>query len=386
MTLRARPHPLLALLLSVATALALTVALSGPAGAVVSTTPDWGGSSQCQTNGRVNAVAYLGGTIYLGGSFTQVNNTTRNRLAACNATTGALLPWNPSANNVVRALKVSPAGTRVYVGGDFSTVGGAVRSRVAALSPTSGAAFGWSPYVNDQVKSITTSNSGSTVYVGGDFDSAEGAGRRHLAAFNATSGNLTSLKPTISNGTGNFATVLAMDVSADGNTLYFAGDFALVNGSSRRNAAAVSSGIGTLRAWSPASTAGTTADLTVSASGNTVFVGGRASGGYVQAYGPNAGGTPVWNVGTNGDVEALAVSSSILYVGGHFTSVGGGARGHLAALRTSGGSIHPWNPGANGVFGAFGAAITSSRVAFGGEFTVVNGQAHSGVVQFSGTP
>jgi trimeric autotransporter adhesin len=386
MTLRARPHPLLALLLSVATALALTVALSGPAGAVVSTTPDWGGSSQCQTNGRVNAVAYLGGTLYLGGSFTQVNNTTRNRLAACNATTGALLPWNPSANNVVRALKVSPAGTRVYVGGDFSTVGGAVRSRVAALSPTSGAAFGWSPYVNDQVKSITTSNSGSTVYVGGDFDSAEGAGRRHLAAFNATSGNLTSLKPTISNGTGNFATVLAMDVSADGNTLYFAGDFALVNGSSRRNAAAVSSGIGTLRAWSPASTAGTTADLTVSASGNTVFVGGRASGGYVQAYGPNAGGTPVWNVGTNGDVEALAVSSSILYVGGHFTSVGGGARGHLAALRTSGGSIHPWNPGANGVFGAFGAAITSSRVAFGGEFTVVNGQAHSGVVQFSGTP
>jgi hypothetical protein len=384
MTLRARPHPLLALLLTVATALALTVALSGPARAVVSANPDDG---TCQTDdGRVNAVVYLGGTIYLGGSFTSVDGTTRNRLAACDAATGNLLGWNPNANGVIRALKVSPAGTRVYVGGDFSAVGGAARSRIAALSPTSGAAFNWSPYINDSVKSITTSNSGATVYAGGDFDSAEGAGRRHLAAFNATSGNLTSLKPTISNGTGNFATVLAMDVSADGNTLYFAGDFALVNGSSRRNAGAVSSGIGTLRAWSPSATADVVGDLTLSASGRTVFVGGRSTGGYVQAYGPTAGGTPVWNVGTNGDVEALVVSSSTLYVGGHFTTIGGGARGHLAALRASGGSIDPWNPGANGVFGAFGAAITSSRVAFGGEFTTVNSEAHRGVVQFSGTP
>ena len=76
-----------------------------------------------------------------------------------------LLPWNPNANAgaVIRALKVSPAGTRVYVGGDFSVVGGALRSRVAALDPTSGVALSWDPYVNDSVKAITTSNSGATV-------------------------------------------------------------------------------------------------------------------------------------------------------------------------------------------------------------------------------
>jgi trimeric autotransporter adhesin len=384
MTVRSRLLPLAALLLAVATAIALSVALSGPAGAIVSANPDDG---TCETNGRVNAVAYLGGTIYLGGSFTSVDGTTRNRLAACDAATGNLLSWNPNANGVVRALKVSPAGTRVYVGGDFTAVGGASRARVAALNPTSGAAFSWSPYVNDSVKAITTSTTGSTVYVGGDFDSAEGAGRRRLAAFNATSGKIsTTFKPNVSNGTGNFATVLSLAVHPNNQTLYFSGDFALVNGTSRRNAAAVSTGVATLRAWNPASTADVAADLVVSASGNTVFVGGRATGGYVQAYGPTAGGTPVWNVQTNGDVEALAVSSSILYVGGHFTTVGGTGRGHLAALSTAGGGLQSWAPTANGVFGAFGAAITSSRVAFGGEFTTVAGEAHQGVVQFSGTP
>jgi hypothetical protein len=387
MTLRTRLFPLAALLLAVATAVAASLAFSGPAGAIVSADPDWGGSSQCQANGRVNAVAYLGGTIYLGGSFTQVNGTTRNRLAACDAATGNLLSWNPNANGVVRALAVSPAGTRVYAGGDFTVVGGASRARVAALNPTSGAAFAWNPYVNDSVKAITTSTTGSTVYVGGDFTSAEGAGRRHLAAFNATSGNIsTTFKPNVSNGTGNFTTVLSMDVAPNNQTLYFSGDFALVNGSSRRNAAAVSTGVATLRAWSPASTADVAAGITVSASGKTVLVGGRASGGYVQAYGPTAGGAPVWNVRTNGDVETVVVSSSIVYLGGHFTNVAGQARGHLAAVRAAGGGLESWNPGANGVFGAFGAALTGSRVAFGGEFTQVASESHGGVVQFSGTP
>jgi trimeric autotransporter adhesin len=388
MTLRARPLPLLALFLALATALALTVTLARPAAAIVGTSPDWPSGPPCETNGRVNAVAYLGGTLYLGGSFTSVGGSARNHLAACDAATGNLITtWNPNANGVVRALKVSPAGTRVYVGGDFSAVGGAARSRVAALSPSSGAAFAWSPYVNDSVKAVTTSTTGSTVYVGGDFDSAEGAGRSRLAAFNATSGNLSStFKPTVSNGAGHFATVLTMAVSPNNQTLYFGGDFALVNGHSRRNAGAVSTGIASLRAWSPASTAAVVGELIVSASGNTVFAGGRATGGYVQAYGPNTGGTPVWNVQTNGDVEALAVSSSILYVGGHFTTVGASTRHHLAALRASGGTLQSWAPAADGVFGAFAAAITSSRVAFGGEFTTVASENHAGVVQFSGTP
>jgi hypothetical protein len=124
-------------------------------------------------------------------------------------------------------------------------------------------------------------------------------------------------------------------------------------------------------------------DVALSPSERTVFVGGRSTGGYVQAYGPTAGGAPVWNVATDGDVEALAIASSTLYVGGHFTTDGAGDRDHLAALSAAV-ALQAWDPGANGVFGAFGAAITSGRVAFGGEFTQGSGDAHQGVVQLTG--
>jgi len=136
---RSRRLPVLALLLAIATAAAVSVGFSPPAAAIVSANPDnW----TPQTNGRVNAVAYLGGTVYIGGSFTSVGGQPRNRLAAFNAGDGTLLSWNPNASGVVRTLKVSPAGTRVYVGGDFSAVAGVPRARIAALAPSSGNAFG----------------------------------------------------------------------------------------------------------------------------------------------------------------------------------------------------------------------------------------------------
>ena len=331
---------LAALVLAVATALALSYPPPRQAGAIVSATPNWVTRHSARPTAASTPWPTWATPSTWAASFTQVNGQTLAGWPPATPPPAGLLGWNPSANGVVRALKVSPPGPGCTWAGDFTAVGGASRAG-GRLSPTSGGAFGWSPYVNDSVKAVTTSNSGATVYVGGDFDSAEGAGRRRLAAFNATSGNIsTTFKPSVSNGTGSYAPVLSMDVSPDSQTLYFSGDFALVNGTSRRNAAAVSTGIATLRAWSPASTA----DIAVSASGNTVFVGGRSSGGYVQAYGPTAGGTPVWNVATNGDVEALAISSSISPLGGHFTAVGGSAAATWPPS-ASGGGLSPGTRG-----------------------------------------
>jgi hypothetical protein len=93
MAWRSRRPSVLVLLAAVA-----AVALPRPAAALVDPDPD----PTRQANGRVDAVAYLGNTVYVAGSFTAVRDpsngstTARNRLAAFNANSPYhLLPWNP---------------------------------------------------------------------------------------------------------------------------------------------------------------------------------------------------------------------------------------------------------------------------------------------------
>jgi hypothetical protein len=90
---RSRRLPVQALLLALATAAAVSVAFTPRAAAIVSADPDNGTPN---TNGRVNAVAYLGGTVYIGGSFTSVNGQARNRLPRSTPATGRCWRGTPA--------------------------------------------------------------------------------------------------------------------------------------------------------------------------------------------------------------------------------------------------------------------------------------------------
>jgi hypothetical protein len=89
-------------------------------------------------------------------------------------------------------------------------------------------------------------------------------------------------------------------------------------------------------------------------------------------------GLDSWNPNPNGAVSCIAVSGSLVYVGGDFTSVGGQARNHIAALDANTGLATTWDPNASG--GGFpwrtvsSLAVSGTTVYVGGNFTGIGGQ------------
>jgi trimeric autotransporter adhesin len=361
--LRQRRLATVTVLVGLALLATLTPALAEP-----SATPD----PTAQTNGRVNAVVYAGTTVYIGGAFTEVrppgttvgSGVPRNNLAALDTTTGQVLPFNPNANGEVHALAVA-SGT-IYLGGAFTTVGGKSRTRLAAVD-SNGAVTGWAPTANDTVLALDAFN--GTVYVGGQFTTINGATRRRLAAVTAA-GGLTSWRPKANRK------VEALEVAASG--VYVAGSFTRINGTSTARAAKVGFD-GTLLSWRPDAP-----DIVwaLAVANGAVYLATGGPGGTALATDASSGAT-LWKVRTNGGVQAIAASSTTVYIGGHFTSVGSVERRKLAALSLSG-LLSSWNPGANSSLGVWTLTVAGSHLGVGGDFTVTGGQRQQGFAQYSG--
>jgi hypothetical protein len=242
-------------------------------------------------DGRIRVVAASGDTIYVGGHFTHATGldgrtVTRNRVAAVDATSGALLPWNPNANHPVYALAV--AGGAVYLGGDFSSVGGAARGRLAAVDAASGAIVdAFRGRVRYSIHALAATADG--VYAAGD-----GSGG-HLVAWTPTG----ALKfPTVqTDGGAQAVTVLGGEVYAGGHW-----DNVCPEG--------VSQGTG----------------------GGFNCAGSALTRHKLLSVDEATGRLTDWNPGANSPlgVFGLTAAGGTLAAGGDFTRVAGVARGHFA--------------------------------------------------------
>ncbi len=282
------------------------------------------------------------GGLYAGGAFTGAGGLFSRNLIKWNGTgweaLGQGIAYGTTVGRV-EAVAVDPKGL-VYAGGSFDTAGGKSAKNIAVWNGS-----GWNGLgqgVNGTVKALATY--GTKVYVGGSFTEAGGAGASYIAQYDSVTGRWSALDSGV-NGY-----VYALAVAEDG-TLYVGGDFTAAGQADVQYVARWDG-----KRWSPLGK-GIEPYLGVHAlawDGRNLFLGGSFATVKEGEENVTVNGLLLWDSQTDeryilsrgdkvgvtrkgsfddfsGEVYALALTDSALYVGGLFDSAGGVAARGVAA-------------------------------------------------------
>jgi hypothetical protein len=326
-----------------------------------------------KVGGTVKVIVVSGTTVYIGGAFNCVGcsgpniGVFRNNIAAIDAVTGTPTAWSPWAGDV-RALAVD--GPVVYVAGAFVSLGGQPRNCIGAVDVVTGVATPWNPNATGSSPLVSALQvRDGLVYAGGYFTSIGGQARNNIAALDAVTGHATGWNPDANSG------VNALIV--DGPTVYTGGSFTSVGGQPRNYIAAVDAVTGAATGWNPGvSTPGGTVQA-LALSGTTIYAGGHFLdlGGqprrYIGAIDVTTGSATAWDPRANGTVHALSASGSIVMAAGYFTSMGVRTRNHIAALNVLTGRLTAWDPDADASVTSL--AVSGPTVYASGPFSRIGG-------------
>ena len=157
--------------------------------------------------------------LYAGGDFTAVDGAARGHLAAFDLASGALSgAWKPSVTGRVKSISTFGSGGTLYVGGTFSNAGGQARTNLAAFT-SAGALLPFRATPDASVRALIASADGSRIVIGGSFNHVNGTARRALAILN-TSGAVQpqqSSIPTCSQVTSFTRTATAVFLGSEGS-------------------------------------------------------------------------------------------------------------------------------------------------------------------------
>lgn len=336
-------------------------------------------------DGKVSSITRVGDTMVLGGEFTSVREAgssailSRTNLVAFNADTGKIdTTFAPVTDGAVSVVIPGPDGT-VYVGGAFNNIAGEARRRVAQLRLTDGGVVTGFNAGTVAGGVLDLRLFGNRLFVAGKFTHIAGQAQLGLATLNPTTGKFDPYVRQVFAGTqnGGYTGVLHIDISPQTNRLLAIGNFATVDGSSRRQAVMLdlngaAAGLSNWQTSFYESTCGSrfesyVRDLDISPDGTFVVISttGTYGGGppgscdTTARFEVDANGTglkPSWVDYTGGDTTyAVEITDSVVYTGGHARwqnnpsagdAAGPGAvsRPGIAALDPENGMPLSWNP------------------------------------------
>ncbi|MEZ5063465.1 MAG: FlgD immunoglobulin-like domain containing protein [bacterium] len=173
----------------------------------------------------VHALAADGDVLYVGGDFGAVRGIIRNHFAAFHANTLELLPFAPSFENYIYSMEANAAGDTLYTAGRFTSVDGQPRGKIASFDLASGTLTSFSTTFDGDVYDISLTD--SLVYAGGTYTFANGVLRQDLACLNRVTGALLPWNP----GSGGFVNAVAAyrDTVYVGGSFFTLGDSTRTN-------------------------------------------------------------------------------------------------------------------------------------------------------------
>ncbi|MFN5885334.1 MAG: hypothetical protein ACK445_08325, partial [Bacteroidota bacterium] len=287
-------------------------------------------------NSTVLTFAKTATNLYAGGSFTSFG-TGRTYGTVLDTVLGNLISATyPQANSTVWA-SISDGNGGWFIGGDFTQVGDSARQRVAHIN-AQGRVSSWRVRnCNSSVRALELD--GNNLYLGGYFSVVGDSARNRIAEVDATTGLVSSKfnNGGLDNG--------VLTLTKNNNNIYAGGEFT-VFGPSRGNGVMIDSSIGII-ANQPVS---------VSQPNQPVFVsipdgnGGWFIGGQFTQIGDSLrqrvahinaqGRVSSWRVrNCNNNVRALQIDGNSLYIGVDFTTIGDSTRNRIAEVNISTGAV-----------------------------------------------
>ncbi|GAA2020883.1 hypothetical protein GCM10009740_06680 [Terrabacter terrae] len=364
---------------------------------------------------RVRTFTSLGATTVMGGDFVSTGGQYRRGVAKIDLATGTLDPtFRADADNMVLDLELTADRTRLYLAGTFMAVNGVVRQRVAAVDATTGALVtSFAPQVNQGVYTIAVRQ--SYVYLGGQFTAIGTVARQHAARISAVNGSVDTTWTANTNGPSGSpyqgGMVLSLAVAPDNSRVFLAGPFKTVNGVALPDGIAALSGTSgallpkQLGGVHSCSTQHWVVALKISDDGKRLY-GGDVCPDWIyqwdavnlsqtKAYGLN------WSTACNAGMQGTLEVNGTFYYGSHGGDKGSGgycwqsptvhtriSQQRFFAFRASDGALTAYAPQFDSPMGVWSFAAVPQGLLVGGDFTIAGNRntVAQGLTLFRGTP